>query len=277
MIRSRCMWLGTAQNQHQTCRFFCCCRIFATVCSFFFLLAVFVGCHAVSLTPLNAYRPMPPKRLLELEGLVGHIALGSEVVEMIPNIPTPMSDASAISHLKIGLPLCASGKLYSTGTWTLSLCSMRGFPACWSCLVHLFFQSLLVLCCPDIRPSSVIIRLHLDICDNFDAENNAHGGNAWVGRIWRCCLQVHSAFALWCNVHSIQSDHLQAEVTAVSHTWCILMLLWIYTYTLHTHRHTMTHTTHRCRCIYTYIYGYQGAKIDMLHVLPTRTDRVIAL
>jgi hypothetical protein len=83
---------------------------------------------------------MPPKRLLELEGLVGHIALGSEVVEMIPNIPTPMSDASAISHLKIGLPLCASGKLYSTGTWTLSLCSMRGFPACWSCLVHLFFQ-----------------------------------------------------------------------------------------------------------------------------------------
>ena len=100
MIRSRCMWLGTAQNQHQTCRFFCCCRIFATVCSFFFLLAVFVGCHAVSLTPLNAYRPMPPKRLLELEGLVGHIALGSEVVEMIPNIPTPMSDASAISPLE---------------------------------------------------------------------------------------------------------------------------------------------------------------------------------
>ena len=85
---------------------------------------------------------------------------------------------SSFIHVAIGCHsaiLCASGKLYSTGTCTLCLASMR-FPA--------------VMLGPSVFPvtfgpllSGHPPSLHIDICDNFDAENNAHGGDARVEHI----------------------------------------------------------------------------------------------
>lgn len=243
MIRSRSMWLGTAQNQHQTCRFFCCCRIFATVCSFFFLLAVFVGCHAVSLTPLNAYRPMPPQT-----------AAGTGRLSW-PHCPGLRGGGNDSKYSNTNVRCFRN---LSLENWVATV-RLRQALFHWNLdaqsLFHERVSRMLVMLGPSVFPITFgpllsghpsTIRLHLDICDNFDAENNAHGGNAWVGRIWRCCLMSSSALSICplvqCPFNSIRSltsrGHCSFTYMVYTH-----VTLNIHVYSPHTQTHNDTHYT----------------------------------
>jgi hypothetical protein len=98
--------------------------------------------------------------------------------------------------------------------------------------------------------------------------------DAFEGAVFKCTQHLpFGAMSIQFNPITYKQRSLQFHIHGVYSCYSE------YTRILSTHTDTQWHTLHIDVGVYIHIYidGYQGAKIDMLHVLPTRTDRVIAL